>query len=272
MNVMDKILGIAFVTIILSLIVFNSLSPGIQDFIIIDCDSGFCDSHEASLSRSTIVGNYLCSETPTAQAFINVDRSYDSLYVFNRDGAAGNDLFSEEIGGHGAIVYQLLTANEDSYLIDNSQTKKLFYGENDFFTLTTGVGYRVDVYACDLPSSLSSCEETDNGLKPLIFGKTTTTFNIYEDVCSTDTLLLERYCDEDNSIASKTVICSDYGNNYICEAGACVEKGVIAQIKNNKWLVIGIIITVLIIFFYLKKRRSFNAPMVGKNRSRRFTK
>jgi len=271
MGLVDKLIILSFALIIIALLIVNNFNVTYQEFDLFDCDSGVCDSRELSLSRSTVVGDYLCSETITAQAFIDTDRSYDSLYVFNRDGAAVDNLFAEEIGGHGGIVYQLLSSSDGVYEVVDE--KRLLYSEAEAFSLEEGVSYRVDVYTCDLPSSLATCSDTDEGTKPLIFGTTTTSFGVYEDTCTTETFLLERYCDSDNSINSKVVDCSEYGSEYVCEMGACVDKGFLAPIKKNLvyWLGGLALLIVFAIYFFNKKKKT-QTPLVGKNRPRRFTK
>lgn len=66
----------------------------------------------------------------------------------------------------------------------------------------------------------SQCNDSDNGLDYLVFGKVTSNGKIYNDTCTILTQVQEFYC-QNNSVASTDIMCP---LTHYCQNGSCIQK------------------------------------------------
>jgi len=267
---LGKFVFVLIAIIAIAFIYFSDVNSSFdQEVDTIICSSGYCSevaatdidsSREADLSRNTLIGGSVCSEQKDAEAYITDDHEYNKFYLFNRDQVQDNAVFNEILGAHSGIAYQLFSYNPETNKYGYKKEEvELVYGDSGYFDLEPGVAYRIDVYFCDIPASLTSCSETDGGLNTEEKGVTTTTFGVYEDYCSSKELLVERFCDKDNTIRTDTIICE----NSICKDGACVPS---TPFNNNKLLltiVLGAVGLLLLFLIIRRGSRSFGRDKKG---------
>jgi len=201
----------------------------VQDAQVVSCESGLCSDSEAtsgegrafSMDRMVAVGGASCSESVDAEAYLTSDHSYNKFYLHNRDVPSDSDLFTRDLGAHTGIYYELLQFDSSiNKYFYTGETRRVDYAETDYFDVVPGQAYRINIYFCDTPLASVDCSDTDGGKYFGVKGVVTTSSGLYEDQCLADGMLLERYCDSDNTLDSARYDCSSEGTGYSCNEGS----------------------------------------------------
>jgi hypothetical protein len=226
--------------------ILSEMDYGDPDYNVKIQELGIINTWLLKLNPFTVIGGATCSLYPDrTKDYTPSSNSITRLCYTNNN--------------HKGVAFQLFKYSPREFLGE----KQIVRGEKKCFDVEYGVEYWYDLYYCDSTTE-RTCADSDGGIKSKVYGRVDYSIdgvtNRINDKCDGPNYLQERYCDDDNSVATKTYECN-------CENGKCVTSSGSGSSGGNDddepkpintttiYIVIGVILALIIGGLILGRRK-----------------